>query len=122
MPDKSSARLSLGEQGRLLPVHPSATMTNRCSLIYLRIEIMHSYSKTAVRFVDRGHSSLESRSKFRAEEVASGKSDLTCENIFHSAETGKALVLSAGRRGNTYKHSEGFALMTWGNEFFYWRG
>ena len=105
MPDKSSARLSLGEQGRLLPVHPSATMRNR-SLIYLRIEIMHSYSKTAVRFVDRGHSSLESRSKFHAEEVASGKSDLTCENILHSAETGKALVLSAGRRGNTYKHSE----------------
>ena len=86
MPDKSSARLSLGEQGRLLPVHPSATMTNR-SLIYLRIEIMHSYSKTAVRFVDRGHSSLESRSKFHAEEVASGESDLTCENILHSAET-----------------------------------
>ena len=63
---------------------------------------MHSYSKTAVRFVDRGHSSLESRSKFRAEaEVASGKSDLTCENILHSAETGKALVLSAECRGNT---------------------
>ena len=82
MPDKSSARLSLGEQGRLLPVHPSATMTNRCSLIYLRIEIMHSYSKTAVRFVDRGHSSLESRSKFHAEEVGSGKSDLTCENTY----------------------------------------